>query len=230
MVWNLTLITLFFPIQLYKWLSALLRDHGTHSVRFVVIVRKVSQLIKTIFCSVFPPKTQRCKCFHPEHLLHSTRPPASDRFHGELVDSQEGEKKWHSAVIQGHASANASLKSRIQNIYLASAHDVGLGRQQIDDFSFALVSPLRAEHHRRLVPRVVARSLLSGRGGLIHVFVVFRRPGERHDGGGFSPSVSRRLKRLQEWHCHICNFIADDVRARRAEVRSCARTARLQGC
>ena len=116
------------------------------------------------------------------------------------------------------------------NIYLASADEVGFGRQQIDHFSFALVSPLRAEHHRRLVPGVVARSLLTGRGGLIQVLVVFRRPGERHGGGGCSLSVSRRLNCPQEWHCHICNFIADDVRARRAgEVRRCARASRLQG-
>ena len=107
-------------------------------------------------------------------------------------------------------------------IYLTSADDVSLSRQQIDHFSFALVSPLRTEHHRRFVPGVVTPSLLSGGRGLIHVFVVFGRPGERHDGGGLSLSVSRRLNRLREWHCHICNFIADDVRARRAAVRRCA--------
>lgn len=125
----------------------------------------------------------------------------------------------------------AMLKSQNPNIYLTSADNVSFGRQQIDDFPFALVSPLCTEHHRHFVPGVAARALLSGGGGLTHVFVVFcGRPGERHDGGGFRPSVSRRLIRVQEWHCHICNFIADDVSARRTQVRSCARASRLQGC
>lgn len=93
------------------------------------------------------------------------------------------------------------------NMYLASADDVRLGRQQVDDFAFALVSPLRTEHHRHLVPRVITWSLLPGRGGLISVFVVFRRPAERHDGGGSRLSVSRGLNCLQQWHCHICNII-----------------------
>lgn len=105
------------------------------------------------------------------------------------------------------------------HIYLTSADNVGFGRQQIDDFPFALVSPLRTEHHRHFVPGVVARSLLSGGGGLTHVFVVFRGPAERHVVGGLSSPVSRRLRGLRERCCHICNFIADDVRARRAAVR-----------
>lgn len=138
-------------------------------------------------------------------------------------------KRRHSARIQGRA-CECSAKVTNPNIYLTSADNVSFSRQQIDDFSFALVSPLRTEHHRHFVPGVAARALLSGRGGLTDVFVVFGRPGERHDGGGFSPFASRRLNCLQEWHCHICNFIADDVRARRTEVRSCARASCLQGC
>lgn len=108
------------------------------------------------------------------------------------------------------------------NMYLASADDVSLGRQQVDDFSFALVSPLRTEHHRHLVPRVIARPLLPSRSGLIRVFVVFRRPAERHDSAGSRLSVSRGLNRLQQWHSHICNIISCDVRARRTQVKCVA--------
>jgi len=61
-------------------------------------------------------------------------------------------------------------------MYLTSADNVSFGRQQVDDFPFALVSPLRTEHHRHFVPRVGARALQPG--GLTRVFVVFRRPVE----------------------------------------------------
>lgn len=118
------------------------------------------------------------------------------------------------------------------NIYLTSADNVCLSRQQIDDFPLALVAPLRTEHHRHFVPVVAARTLLSRRGRLVRGFVVFARPVEGHGGDGVSPFVSRRLnclRCLRGWHCHICTLIADDVRARRAQVRRCALTSCLQG-
>lgn len=114
------------------------------------------------------------------------------------------------------------------NVYLTSADQVCLGRQQIHDFSLALVAPLRAEHHRHSVAVVAARTLLSRGGRLVRGSVVFARPVERH--GGVSPSVSRRLSCLRGWHFHICPLMADDVRARRAPVRRCALTSCLQGC
>lgn len=106
--------------------------------------------------------------------------------------------------------------------YLASADDVRLGRQQVYDFPFALVSPLRTEHHRRFVARVAARSLLPGRRGLVCVLVVFRRPAQRHVGGGSGLSVSGGLNRLQPWHGHICNIVSCDVRAGRARAKCVA--------
>ena len=78
--------------------------------------------------------------------------------------------------------------------YLAPADQVSLGRQHIDDFSFAFISPLRAEHDGRLVADVVPGPLEPGRGGrVIAAFVVFWRPGERHDGGLVGLSVCGRL-------------------------------------
>lgn len=116
------------------------------------------------------------------------------------------------------------------NIYLTSADNVCLSRQQIDDFPLALVAPLRTEHHRHFIPVVAAWTLLSRRGRLVRGFVVFARPVERHGGDGVSPFVSRRLNGLRGRHCHICTLTADDVRARRAQVRRCALTSCLQGC
>ena len=39
--------------------------------------------------------------------------------------------------------------------YLASADQVGFSRQQINDFSFPLIPPLRSEHHRDFIARFV---------------------------------------------------------------------------
>lgn len=128
-----------------------------------------------------------------------------------------------------HRAVNVFSKITNPNVYLTSAHNVSFGCQQIDHFSFAFIAPLRTEHHRHFVPNVVARSLQSRRSGLIRVFVIFSRPGDRHVGGGFRLSVSRRLNPLQEWHCHICNSIAHDVRARRT-VRNCVQTSSFPGC
>lgn len=188
------------------------------------MVKKDSQLIP--YSVKYSPNHRGTSVFTPSTCC---APPDGDRPCREVMNSQQKKKRRHSARIQGRA-CECSAKVTNPNIYLTSADNVSFSRQQIDDFSFALVSPLRTEHHRHFVPGVAARALLSGRGGLTDVFVVFGRPGERHDGGGFSPFASRRLNCLQEWHCHICNFIADDVRARRTEVRSCARASCLQGC
>lgn len=130
------------------------------------------------------------KGFHSEHLLRFTTLPVTDRSHHDFRGKMAFSRNTRTCPCGG------SSEITNPNIYLTSADNIRFGRQQIDDFPFALVSPLRAEHHRHFVPRVVARSLLSGYGGLIHVFLVFCRPGERHDGGGFSLPVSRRLSRL----------------------------------
>lgn len=111
--------------------------------------------------------------------------------------------KWQITVIldckttEKRKNNNKNRRTRPSSLlsnhfYLTPAHDVGLGGQQVHHLALALVAPLRSQHHRHFVARVVAGALLSGRGGLARVFVLFGRPAERHDGGGCALSVSER--------------------------------------
>ena len=124
------------------------------------------------------------KCFHWAPVaLHQ---PVVDRFHSD-------KKKMACSSDKTNTRSWPELTPLIRHVYLTSAHNVRLGRQQVDDLPFALVSPLRAEHHRHLVARIVTRSLLQpGGGGLAGVLVVFRRPGVRHDGAGCGLSARKR--------------------------------------
>lgn len=128
------------------------------------------------------------------------------------------------------------------HIYLASADNVGFGCQQVHHFPFALVAPLRAEHHGRLVPRVVPRPLLSRRAGRVRVFVRHGGDGDGGGDGGVGGGVSQgcsvsqgRLRRPRGCQCHICNLAGDDVTGGRDRnrARRCPRVRfplQLEGC
>lgn len=68
----------------------------------------VSHLINSILSQLFQ-KSQRSKCFHPEHLLRSTTQPINDRFG---CYEFRGGKKNNPATIQRHAPAYAHPKSQ----------------------------------------------------------------------------------------------------------------------